>query len=39
MNEIVRPREKKLEELRGLGVNSQRLDPNARNNEFWKKKL
>ncbi len=36
MNEVVRPREKKLEELRGLGVNSQRLDPNARNNETGK---
>jgi hypothetical protein len=33
MNENLRPREKSLEERRGLGVNSQRLDPNARNNQ------
>ncbi len=29
----IRPREKSLEELRGDGVNSQRLDPNARLNQ------
>lgn len=29
----VRPREKSLEERRGLGINSQRLDPNARLNQ------
>lgn len=29
----IRPKEKTLEELRGDGINSQRLDPNARLNE------
>ena len=33
LTEVVRPREKTQEELRGSGVNSIRLDPNARNNQ------
>ncbi len=33
LTEVVRPREKSLEERRGLGINSQRLDPNGRTNE------
>ncbi len=33
MTELVRAREKNLEQLRGKGINSQRLDPNARLNE------
>jgi hypothetical protein len=33
MTEVVRPREKNLEQLRGLGVNSIRLDPEGRNNQ------
>jgi hypothetical protein len=33
MTEIVRPREKSLEQLRGEGVNSIRLAPEGRNNE------
>jgi hypothetical protein len=33
MTEVVRPREKTLEQLRGEGVNSVRLAPEGRNNE------
>ncbi len=33
LTEVVRPREKSLEQLRGLGVNSIRLAPEGRNNE------
>ncbi len=33
LTEIVRPREKTLEELRGKGVNSQRLAPEGRTNQ------
>jgi hypothetical protein len=33
MTEVVRPREKTLEQLRGLGVNSIRLAPEGRTNE------
>jgi hypothetical protein len=33
MTEVVRPKEKNLEQLRGEGINSQRLAPEGRNNE------
>ncbi len=33
LTELVRPREKTLEELRGKGINSQRLAPEGRNNQ------
>jgi hypothetical protein len=33
ITEVIRPREKTLEELRGSGIHSIRLDPNGRTNE------
>jgi hypothetical protein len=33
MTELTRPREKTLEQLRGKGINSQRLDPKGRTND------